>query len=135
MSAKRDNILMWSHYANKHAGLCLELRRTEDLEYALRVTYSERSPVLDFFAIEGALSHGGQAAETVKDEFIKAIYLTKAVGWRYEAEWRLIDASLLGLHSFPVQLVSGVVFGCRTSAEDQQLVRRWIARASRSQAG
>jgi hypothetical protein len=40
-SEKYDNILMWSHYAKSHTGLCVEFSRSQYLRFALKVQYVE----------------------------------------------------------------------------------------------
>lgn len=127
MSAQRDNILLWSHYANKHTGVCLELKRADNLRYAVRVSYSEESPTLDFFEIERAIHKSDELGQAAKWKFIGMIYLTKAKDWEYEQEWRLIDATRRGLRAFPSHLVSGVILGSRTVQADKEMVQRWIA--------
>lgn len=73
-----DNMLLWSHYANQHAGICVGFRANFDFfRTACSVEYVPEFPVIkrpqdDYAAI-----------------FKKAL-LTKADCWRYESEWRVI---------------------------------------------
>jgi hypothetical protein len=134
LSAQRDNIVMWSHYAERHKGICLEFRRAGDLSYALAVNYSDEYPVINFFQIETKFRVGGDdAARAAQKEFVDLIYLTKAKEWKYEDEWRLVDPLRgRGLHDLAPGLLSGVIFGCRSTEEDRRKVRGWLQKASAS---
>ena len=76
-----DHVLMWSHYADSHRGLCLRFKVPREQSFfgeARKVVYSPVRPVLN----------------PVKDkieEMVEKALLTKAESWRYEAEWRVID--------------------------------------------
>lgn len=101
-----NNILMWSHYAEGHAGFCIEFERTDDNELGNRnlclpVTYdSAEVPTFDHLQLE-------------KEESIAKIVRTKAPGWSYEIEWRLIvrRESANTLIPLPAK-ISSVTFGC-----------------------
>ena len=44
LCAKNDDILMWSHYASSHRGICLEFKAGDNdpfFAYALPVTYPD----------------------------------------------------------------------------------------------
>lgn len=52
MSKKKDNILMWSHYAGQHKGFCIEFVRSPDnllgnIEVTRPVDYYRRYPEVD----------------------------------------------------------------------------------------
>jgi hypothetical protein len=66
-----ENPLLWSHYADKHRGICLGF--DVDLRGLCRVSYKEERP--DF-------------PNASTDEFANQLYSTKYKGWEYEREWR-----------------------------------------------
>lgn len=117
MSEKNDNILMWSHYSKKHTGFCLEFRATSTTPFfgrALKVNYSEHYPDVNFF-------------ESSPDEQAKVVLLTKAKLWKYEQEWRIIDHHIgSGVHAFPAELLTGVIFGCQMQEEYKNKIRTWL---------
>jgi Protein of unknown function (DUF2971) len=84
-SEKCDDILMWSHYAKSHTGLCVEFSRSQYLTFALKVQYVEEYPTLDFFKTTGDMQSPFDA-QWVADR----LYLSKATDWKYEKEWRLL---------------------------------------------
>jgi Protein of unknown function (DUF2971) len=49
VTERNDSVLMWSHYANKHQGVCLQFRGLENLSRPpLRVSYSDDYPTVSF---------------------------------------------------------------------------------------
>ena len=117
-SEQRDNILMWSHYANAHRGFCLEfsgalhvvdVERTKRRVLPFPVEYSKRYPVANLMQTHGM-------TETI---------LTKAEQWNYEKEWRITIPGRTGLHPFPPQCLTGVIFGCEMSEKHKDMIYRW----------
>ena len=91
LSEVNDDILMWSHYADGHKGLCLEFETIIDAMHAysmlfgsaIEVTYSEERPILNI------LKRGEPM------EYQKAL-LTKSNHWNYEKEWRIVNSPAEG---------------------------------------
>ncbi len=128
---------MWSHYAEKHTGLCVEFSRSGYLNFTLQVQYTQEYPSLDYFRAMDDM-RGPLEARYVIDR----LYLSKANDWGYEKEWRLlafaaprtytknVPPDLLygekGLHDFPTNLITRVILGCRMPNEDKEKVKGWI---------
>jgi Protein of unknown function (DUF2971) len=123
-----DDILMWSHYASGHCGLCLEFETDlgEDgtpspissqasspvAPSPMSVSYSSTFPLVGFFDSD--------------ERQVKDILLTKAERWSYEREWRMIDYNGPGLRKFDPRKLSGVIFGCRMPGADRNAIKEWI---------
>lgn len=79
-----DSILMWSHYAQSHMGICLEFirARNNDLgkEKCLPIKYKRNYPKIDL----------GQMLDTQDGRTMELLMGTKSCEWSYEKEWRLI---------------------------------------------
>ena len=80
-----DSILMWSHYAKKHTGVCFEFTRAEDNELGDEeicspVRYDRNYPQIDL----------GRMLINQDGETIRLMMKTKSWEWAYEKEWRLI---------------------------------------------
>jgi hypothetical protein len=92
------SILMWSHYAENHRGICLEFGTDNALfRMAVEVIYSKEYPVwapMDF--------------EEQQHRAMEML-LTKAEDWRYENEFRLIS-----LHNSEIAGPLRVDDGCFT---------------------
>jgi hypothetical protein len=121
MTEKKDDILMWSHYAGRHSGFCLEFR-TDDpfFSNARPVSYSGTLPCANVL-LPGL------------DEVTTKGLLTKAKEWEYEREWRIIDLRIdARVRQFPPAVLHGVILGCRILDNDkQQVVERCKARSPR----
>ncbi|KKH45723.1 DUF2971 domain-containing protein [Methanosarcina sp. 1.H.A.2.2] len=122
LSQKKDEILMWSHYANDHKGICLCFEAVEkdgDLGFyfdsnflpLLEIEYSDIIPApINMFEpnMEGFLN----------------FFTTKHSSWSYEKEYRLIDVrNDFENHNhvvkkFDKKSLVGVIFGLNTSIED-----------------
>jgi hypothetical protein len=103
-SQEHDNILLWSHYADCHKGICLEF----DLEASapgtavLPVEYKEDCPLTDITPERAA-------------QMVVAASYTKATVWAYEKEWRLMRLTGPGVVSFAPKMLSGVILGSEIS--------------------
>jgi hypothetical protein len=60
-------------------------------------------------------------------ELIQIEVFTKSCSWSYEQEWRIIkDGPDPMLYKFPPNILSSIIFGCRTSPDDKLLIKRLI---------
>lgn len=112
-----DDILMWSHYAAHHSGVCIGIRPDRVVGKIFRpVLYSDVVPLLDAWEY----IRGG--AET----FVK-LGLTKASHWSYEKEWRTVDRA--GPKQYP-SCVDRIVIGARATNETGEAVLEAIQEAA-----
>lgn len=119
-----ESILLWSHYAEAHTGICLGFS-TDNQEFgdAIEVIYAKNLPTLEFL---------GRGNETN----LIAMALTKSDEWKYEHEFRMLsqEPTLHGLpivndHKYnfcPEHLVE-VVMGCNIKPVDEDFVREMVA--------
>jgi len=122
LTEERDNLLMWSHYANGHCGLCLEFATS-----IYEVFFGRAQPVI--YSDDRSLFNPRES-ETKR---VEKIVLTKSKHWTYELEWRIVEHQKgEGLHEFPAETLTGVIFGCRTSDKDKDKVNRWICEGNLS---
>jgi len=79
---RHDELLMWSHYADGHRGICLSFA-TDSLPFsrALQVKYSREVPRMRAVSV---------ITQGVDEALVDALILTKAEQWSYEREWRLV---------------------------------------------
>jgi hypothetical protein len=126
LSELNDNLLMWSHYSDSHTGICLELT-FQTLEKLHEVRYSDVRPQF-FFA---DVREQDRDDERYRNGIISTL-TTKASHWAYEKECRGIDFGGPGEREMPDGMLSGIIFGCRTSDADKQTVRDWVASAGRN---
>ncbi|MGH7969684.1 MAG: DUF2971 domain-containing protein [Limisphaerales bacterium] len=106
--------LMWSHYAESHAGFLIEFDSKHDfLTYALKVEYMPQKAVYD---------------PTIgpNDAAIETVVRTKSLHWGYEQEYRVViplqlttldNSKTPPWHLFEIDpaSVKSVTFGCKTT--------------------
>lgn len=114
-----DNPLMWSHYSDKHRGICLEFDAGQAaVGGAVQVGYRDALPVLDILAISG--------------EVVFQIFVTKSPDWSYENEYRVLardgEADDIPPRFLPITTndflplppgtLTGIIAGCRANVDE-----------------
>ena len=119
VSTKRDDILMWSHYADSHRGICLEFDGLSPLmAQAQRVNYSSKRVPINPYT---------DNPETM----MKKGLLTKSDHWVYENEWRLIRyADGPGVAKYSPTNLTGIILGALASPKTVATVHDWVSRRS-----
>lgn len=117
LSEKKDDILMWSHYANGHRGICLEFQVTKDPIFRglQPVKYTKQYPNINRWTSTDEQRMEGQV-------------LTKSHQWSYEKEWRiikLVKTKTEHKYDFPENLLTGVIFGCQVDKAKKEEVIGW----------
>ena len=145
LSERSDDILLWSHYADSHRGICLRLRHD-----ALRFSQDpDRRPLPMYNVLQPAeqveYSESYPATSFVRSppwEWYRAWMLTKSSHWCYEREWRVtlqpkkpefedrVATFTENRHddpqSLPANALVGVILGCAIKREDERTVREWL---------
>ena len=124
-----DDLLMWSHYADGHAGFVIGFdtehpylartgQPTDDFRCPRRVEYRQERPRIRLA--------GGS---------IEEIFLVKSATWAYEKEWRAMRhvgdaaATILGnggpvyLFDVPTECIATIILGARMSTNDADTIR------------
>lgn len=112
-STYNTNILMWSHYASKHQGVCLQFDTSLlPLEFVLlKVKYVTEFEKLYY--------------QDEPERALLAAQTTKYKDWEYEDEIRiLMDKN--GKVDFPKAALKEVVFGCMCSKSEEDEVKKII---------
>lgn len=120
LSTDPTNILMWSHYAESHSGICLRFRGRPLFEQFLTghwVTYEDQRPKVQI----GAESEAS---------LLRKILFTKAQPWEYEGEWRLVHyKGVRGVRHLNPGILDGVIFGARIKRATEHAVNAAIVRS------
>lgn len=96
-----DSLLMWSHYANSHRGVCLKFDVLEDVRPfspLFPVQYEETYPVLNHI-------------RTNNGAVVTRLLTTKGKQWEYEEEWRVVKMAETGNHGFAPRALKEIIFG------------------------
>jgi hypothetical protein len=116
-SERPASVLMWSYYAEGHAGIVVRFRMDHDLSFTqpvvpVQVRYSADFPRMKYY-------------EVSNEERIHTIIGTKANAWEHEREWRLV-ASKTGYVGIEPLMIDGVILGLRIQRENETAVRDWV---------
>lgn len=116
LASMNDNLLMWSHYASNHEGVCLkfDLSQSPDaFTFLQQVIYDDNYPHINYIKNQ--------------DDIITPL-IHKSKAWQYEKEWRVIK------NDFPNQLfevdkkaLTSVIFGCNFDQAKEESIRQLCA--------
>ncbi|MDE2622691.1 MAG: DUF2971 domain-containing protein [Betaproteobacteria bacterium] len=110
------NILMWSHYAEKHSGFAMRFSVVQDVQVfarSLPVEYSQEYPVIVWPSDSGQMD--------------KKIILGKHDGWKYEKEFRVIHPTgANSLLRFKPEALTGIYIGCRTPEKSVMKLKSFL---------
>lgn len=125
LTSNPKNILMWSHYANDHKGIVLEVDKNHKyfnkmddkkkfFNYIHKVTYSLERP-----------------AQYLSDFNPEEFFLTKSIEWKYEDEYRAFKQldkldnpkdNNIFLSKFPKDLIISIYCGCNMSDKNRNYI-------------
>lgn len=113
-----DMILMFSHYADRHRGVCLQFEIDDDDTndeispfFGRRVDYQKKIPIFN---------SSNDAHTTL---------LTKYKKWKYEQEYRIfkvVKSDDERIMKYKLGQLKGAIFGLHISTDDSLLVRHWF---------
>ncbi len=108
------NILMWSHYADKHKGLCIGFNPRKSMETfpILHVKYEQDFKPIDYFSD--------------KADALLNVMITKSVDWKYEEEMRILK-DFNGRLPFKKECIQQIIFGCKTLDSDKRIITDLIS--------
>lgn len=113
-SKEKDNILMWSHYADSHRGICLEFDITEDYDFfvfPIIIKYERGYPKIDVSETRGNVG--------------KELLTTKYEGWQYEQEVRIYKEAYREYEFKPTSL-KAIYFGCKVEDSERKNLYEFI---------
>lgn len=131
-SKNPKSILMWSHYGDKHKGVCLEYERPMSYDF-VDMKYSENRPKIktskltSFIAAKTILGedYNQNVDQTIINEMMEP-YQTKASEWAYEQEVRCMITTKSQSQSlfkgrkryyYKMPNPTKIIIGCRASGE------------------
>lgn len=121
-----NSILMWSHYANNHKGICLSFRSKLIEERHCLELDSHDYPFIEVFYSKNTPSAVNMLEKEERGRKLSEFLITKHSDWEYEHEYRLLNIEPKNSKSvekkYNKQSLEGVIFGLNTSEEDMQSV-------------
>lgn len=134
-----DSPLLWSHYANKYEGACLQFLGRAFPRIGIQLGFVDYSPERPIYPLSLALRleqaiktrQYNRSYKLLKAESDKITYFTKSQEWAYEQEARIVyNANKSETITFnPIGLVS-IVIGPRMAAKSQERLKS-IVRSSK----
>ena len=121
-SEKKDDILMWAHYASSHEGVCLrfEPKGPNGIRFiarAFEVNYPEDDnyPNIDFY-------------NDTWETFVEQSVLTKSKHWIYEKERRQVNYhDGQGYKEIPKGIITGILLGCKFDNVNLEYIKELIS--------
>lgn len=127
-----ESILMWSHYADSHSGVCLEFERPNVSDF-VDVIYKKNRPKLKLAELVSFVTAqtiiGDNFNHQLDQQLVSSImspYLTKSEQWKYEQEVRCIITTNSkstkytfenGNHYYQMAKPTKIYIGCRCSGK------------------
>lgn len=125
LSEDPSNIQMWSHYANKHTGFCVEIELSEDIETGgkmlIKVGYKEH-PEVTIVKLYEMLT--GTSQQNI--QVFEMLMAHKEENWSYEREWRLFTDLSDGEKGATVPMpgkITKIRFGLKMQSKDKQTIQ------------
>ncbi len=112
LSSKPDNLLMWSHYADSHKGICVGFGLDElqsNFELIFRINYLKEFPKVSLLDIDDPL------------KFLSA-FSTKHPDWSYEEEIRVANLHTPRLVQIPANTIKSIHLGCEITAKEKDFI-------------
>lgn len=121
LAEDEKDILMWSHYADDHKGVCIEFERNDsnelgNLKVTRKVAYTKNYPSMN---VKSLLSKDGH------EKSLMRVLYTKSEHWNYEREWRNFQADGGKVYPIPGEILS-ITFGARASELDIDIIKKLV---------
>lgn len=113
-SRNNSSLLMWSHYADSHRGICLEFdSQVEPFSKSFEVTYKSKIPKINMDSLLN---------EELDSEFIKKLLSFKSIDWKHEDELRIFHQESNKSYVYPSNSLKAIYFGIRADQSDIEIV-------------
>ena len=136
-SKRKDSILMWSHYALSHTGVCIEYLRPSDEEFR-DVIYQKQRPSMKLLdAVSRAIAYNILGKKDEEEDY-KMVYhkmlepfFVKSEDWKYEKEVRCLFNKTKPTKKMKkyykkdileMSLPTAIYIGCKAGGEDLSLL-------------
>uniref|UniRef100_UPI003F4C5909 DUF2971 domain-containing protein n=1 Tax=Brachyspira catarrhinii TaxID=2528966 RepID=UPI003F4C5909 len=138
LTSKNNNTLMWSHYADKHRGICIEYNISKifidknssirKVNYNKNMAYEEK---MDYIKRFSDIRIDDKNITTLLE-----LFCIKSKEWEYEDEYRILYYdSTSNSNGITIKLpIKNIYFGTETSEEDKKLIYDIIKNINMSRA-
>lgn len=133
LAENKDNILMWSHYADSHTGAVLQLKCNVETDsawlMAQQVNYKNNFPNITADELVELIME--LRPEKIEQLALRRFVTTKSIDWKYEKEWRVVSHLVKDGHKYkdwdvlPSEIES-VYLGCNIKEENKSSILKCI---------
>lgn len=118
-SENKDDMLMWSYYANGHKGFCLEFDTSDEMfSKVMKVKYVSNSPIFD----PSDLFHEDEGNNKSDWQLFDLFFATKHIDWDREKEWRLIHKVAGTQFGYSPKTLTGIYFGAQMDSVSREII-------------
>ena len=130
LTTHNDNTLMWSHYADKHQGICIEydisnISKRKEIIFKKIKYHTKMNRYRSFTSNDDLTIRNFAVDEYTEINHIIESFTIKSKEWEYEDEYRILfydeknENPSGALINLPIK---SICFGVQTSKEDKELV-------------
>jgi hypothetical protein len=128
LSENYNDILMWSHYADRHRGFVLQFN-TEAFSKNFKP-----------YQLAEVIYPPGRSYPSIKDyndnNGTNMFLIAKSCQWTYEHEWRILKhiepednpEEEAKVYKFGEGLITGIILGCEMKCQDKKKISQWRLR-------
>ena len=118
-----NNVLMWSHYSNKHTGFCVEFNCNELVNAILVDAENKRvTPYLNKVSYKRYYPRISAYKDLVESLYIKSFL------WRYEKEWRIVYSDYAGQSiNLPPNVITAIYMGLEIQPDQKDIIKKIIS--------
>lgn len=109
LSATNNNFLLWSHYADGHKGIAIEVNIPKDHPYLKKIRYTW---------VETVFTHSSQTEYSMRHLFEE-----KSEEWKYEREYRIIHNEKYFMLANPIRKI---LIGPRANQDQLDILRKAV---------
>ncbi|CRF35069.1 hypothetical protein BRSU_2411 [Brachyspira suanatina] len=124
LTTHNDNTLMWSHYADKHKGICIEynIDNIFNINFTIlqKINYHKNMSKSNIFYDDNVILGNNKSIDNITD-----IFTVKSKEWKYEDEYRILfyDEENKNPNGTLINLpIKSICFGVKTSDDDKELI-------------
>lgn len=122
LSELKNNLLMWSHYSNKHTGFCVEFNCNElvktiiaDGKNKQAIPYLNKVKYIRYYPRISAYK-----------DIVDSLY-TKSLLWKYEKEWRIVYSKCAGQRiNLPPNVITAVYVGLEIQPVHMEFIKKIV---------
>ncbi|EKV57951.1 tetratricopeptide repeat protein [Brachyspira hampsonii] len=130
LTTHNDNTLMWSHYSDKHQGICIEydisnISKRKEIIFKKIKYHTKMNRYNSFTSNDNLTIRNFVLDEYTEINYIIESFAIKSKEWEYEDEYRILfyDEENRNPNGILINLpIKSICFGVKTSDDDKELV-------------